>query len=406
MIREKRVFEQFSLKREPTRLCEMGLDAMNQNDDDRNAAAAPRPDDFDALVRPIPKYSWLTHCTAILLFIMTFLLVSVGGNVTSLDQGLAVPDGWTTFGYWTPIAPLSVWWDNMGSRWEHGHRLFGNIVGLLSIAMVILCFWKQSERRWLKWASVTFLIMVIIQGAMGVYRVTELSIGLALIHGVFGQIILGLCVFMVAATGKVWIDFVKRRKTNRELGLKGLRMMGVIMILLLLMQLLLGAGVRHSKSALAIPDFPKMYGQWVPPLSQDAITVKTTEFMVRDYTSGQVAIHIAHRLLAFGILIYGIVFFFKLLRKAREWSVLLGPAFTMINLLVLQVILGVLVIWSGDYPANATVHQATGAALLAACVWVLIRIYLVSGIDVVKRTKFVEDDKPQANEGGIEGGVA
>ena len=156
-----------------------------------------------------------------------------------------------------------------------------------------------------------------------------------------------------------------------------------------------------------------MYGQWIPPLTQSAIDAKTAEYMVRDYTSGQVAIHFAHRLLAFGILIYGLIYFVMMLRKAREWSILLGPAFTMINLLFLQVILGILVIWTGDYPLNATIHQATGAALLAACVWAMIRIYLISGVDSSQFATIQSNasDQPSGSidgkfKGGIEGGAA
>ena len=350
------------------------------------------------------RQSWLTHAVAVLLMVFTFCLIAVGGNVTSLDAGLAVPDGWTTFGYWTPIAPLSVWWGDMGARWEHGHRLFGNLVGILSIALVIMAFWKQRERKWFCWLSVVLLGMIVVQGTMGVYRVTELSTGLALVHGVFGQIVLGMCVLMVAATGNVWVDLAGRIKTKRDGAemaggvMKTLRGMAIGLVVVLLIQLVLGASVRHTKSALAIPDFPLMYGQVVPPLTQSGVDMKTAEMNLRPYGVGQVWLQFGHRMVAFGIFIYGILFFVKLMKQAqRRWE-LIGPTFAMINMLLLQVILGVLVIWTNDYPFNATLHQAAGAALLGVCVWLLIRVYLVSA------TGGVEVETSRKTAGGETGG--
>ncbi|WP_200761703.1 COX15/CtaA family protein [Poriferisphaera corsica] len=366
----------------------------------------PRADD-QLTTHPSANYSLLTHITAILLFLITFILITVGGNVTSLDQGLAVPDGWTTFGHWTLIAPPSVWWENMGTFWEHSHRLFGNAAGILSIALVLLAYIKQRDRIWLPNTALLLLLMIVVQGIMGVYRVTELSTALALIHGVFGQVILATCVLLVAATSKLWINYTKSWKPNQQLTLKTLRIMSLLMVFFLLIQLILGAGVRHSKSALAIPDFPKMHGEWIPPLTQAAVDAKFDEYkaqkvFTREYTVSQVHLHLTHRLLAFFILFFGLIYFIMMLKQSRISPILLGPAFTVINLLFLQVILGILVIWSNDYPINATVHQACGAALLAACVWAAIRIHLAAaGTYLPQTTSTTSSPQKPSAQGGL-----
>lgn len=51
-------------------------------------------------------HSWL-HRVAILTAVMTFVLICMGGVVTSTDSGLAVPDWPTTFGYNMFLYPLS-----------------------------------------------------------------------------------------------------------------------------------------------------------------------------------------------------------------------------------------------------------------------------------------------------------
>ena len=53
------------------------------------------------------KYHKLPHFLSILTFIATFVLISIGGIVTSTNSGMAVPDWPTTFGYNMFLYPLS-----------------------------------------------------------------------------------------------------------------------------------------------------------------------------------------------------------------------------------------------------------------------------------------------------------
>src|SRR4029077_11054524 len=83
-----------------------------------------------------PAASPWPHRLALLLASATFPLLWVGGLVTSYDAGMAVPDWPTTYGYNLFLYPWQSWvlgpWDLFI---EHGHRLFGAAVGLLSIAL-------------------------------------------------------------------------------------------------------------------------------------------------------------------------------------------------------------------------------------------------------------------------------
>ena len=53
----------------------------------------------------LPDRPWV-HALVVLVGLLTFALVAIGGNVTSLGAGLAFPEGWTTAGYWSLLAPL------------------------------------------------------------------------------------------------------------------------------------------------------------------------------------------------------------------------------------------------------------------------------------------------------------
>lgn len=77
-------------------------------------------------------YSRGLHRFALLLAVATLLLIIVGAFVTSNDAGLAVPDWPTSFGSFYKIPPMVG-----GIKYEHGHRMIAETIGLLT---VILCF--------------------------------------------------------------------------------------------------------------------------------------------------------------------------------------------------------------------------------------------------------------------------
>src|SRR5690349_15701682 len=118
-----------------------------------------------------------------LLAAATFPLVWIGGLVTSSKAGMAVPDWPTTYGYNPFLYPLSTWWN---ASWdvfvEHGHRLFGALVGLIAIGLVIVV-WASDRRMWLRWAAVGALALVCLQGALGGLRVKFDDATFARIHG-------------------------------------------------------------------------------------------------------------------------------------------------------------------------------------------------------------------------------
>ncbi|MBW7939502.1 MAG: COX15/CtaA family protein, partial [Candidatus Omnitrophica bacterium] len=131
----------------------------------------------------------------------TFLLIIVGGLVTSNDAGLAVVDWPNSFGYNMFLYPLSRM--TGGIYYEHAHRLFGSLVGITTLVITFHLF-RVDQRKWVKNFSLLVLAVVIAQGILGGLRVTGKftlatspeevapSLTLALVHGVLGQFFLGL----------------------------------------------------------------------------------------------------------------------------------------------------------------------------------------------------------------------
>ena len=124
--------------------------------------------------------------------VATFVLLTAGGFVTSLDAGL-VYRGW-------PLSDGSInpdgWTRDPDKLSEHGHRLLGALVGLLTIALAVLLHRREPRRfvRVLAWIAVPF---VCLQGLLGGLRVTEQSTELAMLHGCSGMLF--LCVMAALA---------------------------------------------------------------------------------------------------------------------------------------------------------------------------------------------------------------
>lgn len=331
------------------------------------------------------------HIFAWVLMLSVFMLIAIGGTVTSRGAGMAVPDWPQTFGHNMFAVPWDLWVDfdsdvmtQSGAFYEHSHRLKGSWVGMLCIGMAIWLWITQKNRRWLRWMGIWLLGLVIVQGLMGGFRVTENSLLLAFVHGVVGQIIFGITVLIVAATGKLWIAYANTglRPPGQRL-FPGLRVLTLIMIGLLIIQLVLGAWVRHAGAGLAIPDFPMSYGQWTPPLTHSGLEAAEARMGVaalngRSFTVEQVFVHFMHRVGALVVMLATILLVGLLIVRMSRWPTVVFPAITFFGLIVLQALLGVSVVLTGRHPEIATIHQSLGAAVLGVSVFLAIRVHLVA----------------------------
>lgn len=176
----------------------------------------------------------------------TFLLIVLGGIVTSTESGLAVPDWPTTFGYNMFLYPISEMVG--GILYEHSHRLMGSLVGLLTIFLFILLLIRDS-RKWIKYLGLAALIGVSVQGVLGGLRVTELNLNFAILHACLAQaffsLMCGICLFV----SQGWQSNQSEVEID-ELLAKKLRRLSLITTSLIYVQLIFGAVLRHTGNRL------------------------------------------------------------------------------------------------------------------------------------------------------------
>lgn len=182
------------------------------------------------------------HRWAIVLACATFPLLWVGGLVTTTDAGMAVPDWPTTFGYNPFLYPVSTW---LAGPWdifvEHGHRLLGAFVGLLTIILLVT-IWRNDERRWVRGLGVLALVLVVFQGVLGGMRVRLDERGLAMIHGIVAPLFFASAVSLVIFTSAAW----RNRATSLvDLRAGQVRRLAIVTCILVYLQMMLGAVLRH-----------------------------------------------------------------------------------------------------------------------------------------------------------------
>ncbi|MFI4875642.1 MAG: heme A synthase [Blastopirellula sp. JB062] len=190
--------------------------------------------------QPTIRSAW-PHRVALLLVGTTFPLIWVGGLVTTNKAGMAVPDWPNTYGYNLFLYPMSEWIAGPFDLFvEHGHRLLGSVVGMVSIALVVTIA-IFDKRRWLTVLSIAALIAVIAQGVLGGARVIQDEVLLARVHGCFGPAFFGLTVALAVFTSRRWESI----RTIAEARSGRLQTLAVMTAALAYVQLLIGSFLRH-----------------------------------------------------------------------------------------------------------------------------------------------------------------
>jgi heme a synthase len=352
---------------------------------------------------------WFTALTAA----STFVLVCMGGLVTSHGAGLAVPDWPNSYGYNMFFFPISKWIG--GIFYEHTHRLAASCVGLLTTilalwlfgyksrpllrwsggtlllaglaccwafparigediflsaigltALIASFFWPKCEPspRWLRVLGVVAFVAVVTQGVLGGLRVTELKDQLGIFHATLAQ----LFFVLVCAIALFHTAFWQKLPVDTEADRSGFRFLIVAAAALILCQLVLGATMRHQHAGLSIPDFPGAYGKLWPKTDAASITqynqMRADSDSYKPITAFQVVLQMAHRIVA--LMIFAAVSFCAW-RSFRKWGprhVLTRAAFIWLGLIVCQITLGAATIWTGKSADVATAHVACGALSL------------------------------------------
>jgi cytochrome c oxidase assembly protein subunit 15 len=297
------------------------------------------------------------HRFALLVAGATFFLIIAGALVTSHDAGLATADWPLTDGHFLPkvtIFGITTTGVNMVGNlfWEHGHRMIATTVGLLTIILVILLF-AREKRRWVRRLGVVALVGVIAQGLLGGLTVRlMLPLAVSSAHATLAQLFFCTTVALAVFTSRSWMQ---DRPTIEEQGSVSLRYLCAAAAATILVQLVIGATLRHSAT-------------WDKPLPMHLLLTHIAGAIAVTAVLGSAA--------------------FMVFRGHRGEKFLTRPAAIALGLLGLQLLLGVAAYLTrtaspnDPQPLNPMVaitvaHVACGALVFATTIVLTLRCFRV-----------------------------
>jgi cytochrome c oxidase assembly protein subunit 15 len=311
------------------------------------------------------------HLFAALVAVSTGILILAGGLVTSTESGLSVPDWPNTYGYFMFFFPLEKMVG--GIRYEHTHRLIASTVGFL-ILVLAAWLWRSEARAWVRRLGYIALVAVIIQGILGGITVLwYLPDPISIAHASLAQVVFCLTITIALVTSPGW-----RRAYAAPEGTPGpapddvmLRRVAAATTALIYLQIVVGATMRHTGAGLAIPDFPLMFGQLIPP-----------------HWDAKIAVHFAHRVGAVIVSLAILATTAHVFYHHRTRRELRRPSLLLLVLLAVQITLGALTILSGKQFIINSLHVVTGASVLVTSLVLTLRAH---------RARFAVDADPQGS---------
>lgn len=141
------------------------------------------------------------HLVACLLVVVTALLLSFGALVTTYEAAMAVPDWPGTYGHNMFLFPMGEWlfgpWDLF---LEHGHRLLGALVGIITLVLAGLVWWRGGTPA-VRALACAAVLLVVGQGALGGARVLLDDKTVAKVHACTGPLFFAVAVALAVLTG-------------------------------------------------------------------------------------------------------------------------------------------------------------------------------------------------------------
>jgi cytochrome c oxidase assembly protein subunit 15 len=299
------------------------------------------------------RKSRFTHRFAQVTATATFFLVIAGGLVTSTGSGLAVPDWPLSYGMFFP--PMVG-----GIFYEHGHRMVAGCVVILTIVLA-LRLWTTEPRAWLRNLGLAAVGIIFTQAVLGGMTVlfllpTPVSVAHAGLAMIFFCLVSSLALF----TSERWNEPLVLARSRQRQPLLGL---AIATTAIIYTQILLGAWMRHSGAGLAIPDFPLAFGKILPALESPAVKI-----------------HFAHRVGAIAVTIAIVALLTEVVLRCRETPEVARPAYLLAALLLAQILLGGLTIWSGKAVLPTTAHVVVGALMLVLAVRISLQAGRIQGL--------------------------
>ncbi len=242
--------------------------------------------------------------------------------------------------------------------WEWVHRFLGRLIGLV-FALPLLWFWvkKQVPAGYGPRLALLFVLGGL-QGAIGWFMVVSGLEGRTEVSPYRLSAHLMMALFLFAAL--IWTGLDLFRTARDPASPKArITSTAVIALLVVAVQVMLGAWVAGFRAGYVSNTWPMMEGGLVPA------GIDWSGGPFHAMTHDPYLIHFEHRWFAW-VVVAALVWFARKVRSVdggRRASIAIHAA------LGTQILLGIATVMSGIALWLAVLHQAVGALVVAACVW-------------------------------------
>jgi cytochrome c oxidase assembly protein subunit 15 len=301
---------------------------------------------------------------------MALVVVMLGAYVRLSDAGLGCPDWPGCYGrIVVPDAATTA--EELGSEYtrpleagkawrEMLHRYLASTLGLVCVALAALA-WRNRRDPQQPWrAPLALVALIVFQGLLGMWTVTLLLKPIVVVAHLLGGF----------ATLALLVALGQWRTARFPAPTAGLRLLGVAAAAALVLQISLGGWTSANYAALACPDFPTCQTQWWPAIADFEEGFVLWRGLGVDYEGGvldhpaRVAVHFTHRL---GAVLAAVLIALLGWRLAREPATRPDGA-AVLAALLLQLSLGVSIVWFGVPLPVAVLHNGVAALLLLAVI--------------------------------------
>ena len=326
--------------------------------------------------QPLALARWLLAVAG-----LVFVMVVVGGITRLTESGLSITE-------WKPVSgaipPLNAAdWNHafalykatpefreingpagMGLAefkqiyfWEWLHRLLGRLIGLAFALPLAWFAFRRAIPKGYGWKLVGLLLLGGAQGLLGWYMVmsglaerTDVSHFRLSAHLLLALAIIGALIWVA-------LDLLRLARTGENAPAR-LTRLGAVMIAILAGQLLYGAWVAGLNAGQVANSWPDMQGRLFPE------GVDWSHGLGWALTNDPFLIHFVHRWWAW-VVVAAMVIFARAIKRGGDRA----PSIAIHSALGTQILLGIFTVLSGVNILLATLHQAVGAALVAATAW-------------------------------------